>query len=131
RIMDLEFIPAVNMPQTTPAPTPTSTTTTPTASPTASPTPSTGAGAVSQASLKLIQQFASTSILSSVKSATVSSDGKQLYLLTQTGSTLATISSIDKNPSCLSAISRSGKSCLMYSNTFFRLLIIVMHSIYS
>ena len=100
RIMDLEFIPAVNMPQTTPAPTPTSTTTTPTASPTASPTPSTGAGAVSQASLKLIQQFASTSILSSVKSATVSSDGKQLYLLTQTGSTLATISSIDKNPSC-------------------------------
>jgi hypothetical protein len=94
--MDLEFLPgqSVNVPQTTPVPTPTSTT------PGTSPTPSTGAGAVSQPSLKLKQQFASTNILSSVKSATVGSDGKQLYLLTQGGHTLTTISFIDKTPSC-------------------------------
>jgi serine/threonine protein phosphatase PrpC len=91
RVMDLEFIPSapVNIAQITPA-----------ATPNASPTPSTGAGAVNPPSLQLIQQFASTSILSSVKNATVSSDGKHLYLLTQSGSTLTTISSLDKAPSC-------------------------------
>jgi serine/threonine protein phosphatase PrpC len=98
RIMDLAFIPgqSVNVTQPTPGPAPTSTVT----PPDASPTPSTGAGAVSQPALKLIQQFASTSILSAVKSATVDADGKQLYLLTQGGSTLTTISAIDKAPSC-------------------------------
>ena len=89
RIMDLQFLPAVSTstPQTTPTPLGT-------------PTPSNGAGAVSQPSLKVIQQFASTSILSSVKGVTVTSEGKRLRLLTQGGGTLTTISSIDKAPSC-------------------------------
>jgi hypothetical protein len=96
--MDLDFLPgqSVDVPQTTPVPTSTSTT----ATPDASPTPSTGAGAVSQPSLKLIQQFASTNLLSSVKSATVGPDGKKLYLLTQDAGMLTAISSIDKAPSC-------------------------------
>lgn len=99
RIMDLEFLPAVavTVPQTTPTPTPTSTT------PAVSPTPPNGAGAVSQPSLKVVQQFASSSILSSVKSAMVNTDRKQLSLLTQGGGTLTTVSAIDRVPSCLPA----------------------------
>jgi serine/threonine protein kinase len=95
RILDLKFVPgqSVNL---TPSPTPTAVAGTPTATP----TPSAGAGVFNPAALKLLQQFASTSILSSVKSATVSADGKDLYLLTQGGGTHTTISSIDKVPSC-------------------------------
>jgi hypothetical protein len=95
RIMDLKFIPSSTLPvtQTTPSTSGTST-------PTPIPTASSGGGVINPSSLKLQQQFASTTLLSSVKSATVSSDGKKLYLLTQSGSTLTTISAIDKAPSC-------------------------------
>jgi hypothetical protein len=94
RIMDLKFIPsqAVNVPQTTPVPTPSSMTSTP--------APSSGAGVVNPSSLKLVQQFVSTTLLSAVKSATIGSDGKDLSLLTQGGSMLITISAIDKVSPC-------------------------------
>ena len=100
RILDLQFLQGqpVNLPQTTPVPTPTPATTPATVTPT--PTPSTGVGAVSPSSLKVIQQFASNSLLSSVKSAAVSPDGKLLSLLTDGGNTLTTISTLDKVPSC-------------------------------
>jgi serine/threonine protein phosphatase PrpC len=84
RVMDLAFIAgqSVNVP------------------PSGATTPSTGGGAINPPSLKLMQQFASTSILSSMKSATVASDGEHLDLLTKGGNTLVTISSIDKARSC-------------------------------
>jgi serine/threonine protein phosphatase PrpC len=93
RILDLEFVPAqpVNVAPTTPVPAPAGT---------AAPTSSTGGGAVSQSSLKVDQQLVSSSILPSVKSATVGPDGKQLYLLQQDGRTLTTISSLDKKLTC-------------------------------
>jgi serine/threonine protein phosphatase PrpC len=89
RIMDLKFVSSqsVNGPQTTPVPTSTAVTSTP--------TPASGS-AVNPSSLKLVQQFASTTLLSAVKSATIGSDGKDLSLLTQGGSMLITISAIDK-----------------------------------
>ena len=95
RVLDLKFVPSQSV-NLTPVPT----TTVPASTPTVSPAPPTGAGGVNPASLKLLQQFASTSILSAVKGAAVGSDGKQLYLLTQGGSMLTTVSSIDKAPSC-------------------------------
>ncbi len=95
RVLDLKFVPSQSV-NLTPPPTPTNEASTPTALP----SPPSGAGVVNPASLKLLQQFASTSVLSAMKSAAVSSDGKQLYLLTQGGSMLTTVSSIDKAPSC-------------------------------
>jgi serine/threonine protein phosphatase PrpC len=95
RVLDLKFVPSQSV-NVTPVPT-----SNPSAStPTASSTPPAGVGGVNPASLKLLQQFASTSILSAVKSAAVSSDGKQLSLLTQGGGMLTTVSSTDKAPSC-------------------------------
>jgi hypothetical protein len=86
RIVDLEFI--AGRPVSVAPTTPTATSTTP------------SNGAVSQPSLKVMHQITSKSLLSSVKNATVAANGKQLYLLTQDGGTLTTISSLDKTPSC-------------------------------
>ncbi len=98
RIMDLKFVPgqSVAVPQTTAVPTPTTVTSTPIPSPTSS----SGAGVLNPSSLKLIQQFASPTLLSAVKSATIGSDGKDLYLLTQGGNMLITISAIDRASPC-------------------------------
>jgi len=89
RILDLSFVPSqsVNVPQATSTPL------------VATSTPSTGVGAVNPPSLQLQQQFASTTLLSSMISATPTPDGKNLSVLTNEGRTLTTISSLEKVPS--------------------------------
>ena len=105
RVLAFAFTPgsAVNVPQTTltpgvtPTPAPKATST---GSPVPIPTPSTGSGAFNSPSLQLIQQFASPTILASMTGAAISLDGKQLSLLTQGGSTLTSITSLDQVPAC-------------------------------